>query len=64
VGIRMFPCFPLISPSLLRRRLSSPALFMLLSVVPEADSLLPSRLNGNNLSSFGTYGWQVTFDFV
>src|SRR5258708_1538401 len=32
--MRVFPCLPLISPSLLRWRLSSPALLMLLSTVP------------------------------
>src|SRR5258708_39599274 len=32
--MRVFPCLPLISPSLLRWRLSRPALLMLLSIPP------------------------------
>jgi hypothetical protein len=35
------------SPSLLRWRLSRPALLMLLSILPEADSILPPGFDSN-----------------
>ena len=47
VRMRVFPCLPLISPSLLRWGLSRPALLMLLSIVPTADSILPQGRDGN-----------------
>jgi hypothetical protein len=37
----VFPCLWLISLSLFRWRLSRPALLMLLTILPEADSILP-----------------------
>src|SRR5882724_4204441 len=45
--MRVLPCLWLISPSLSRWRLSRPALLMLLSIVPAADSILPARPIGN-----------------
>src|SRR5207302_5110803 len=43
----VFPCLALISPSWLRWRLSRPALLMLLSIVPIANSILPPGPKGN-----------------
>src|SRR5204863_304437 len=40
--MRVFPCLPLIPPSLLRWRLSRPALLMLLSIVPATESIFPT----------------------
>src|SRR6266403_5145840 len=42
VPMRVFPCLWLISPSLLRWRLSRPALLMLLSIVPTAQQHPPA----------------------
>src|SRR4030088_1019367 len=42
VRARVFPCLPLISPSLLRWRLSRPAVLMLLSIVPTPEKHPPA----------------------